>query len=51
MDKSKTLDYCGFPLTNTHSASSVHSVAISNPDNILILLYISTANLKFVRPF
>ena len=48
-NKSIIPDHCGFPLTNLHFAESVDVVPKSNPVNILILLYICTANPQFIR--
>ena len=49
LDKSKIPGHCGFPLANPHSGESVDFVPKSNPSNILILLYICSANPQFIR--
>ena len=51
MNKPKIHENCMFPLANLQSAESLHIVPKSNPTKFLILLYICSVNLKFVRQF
>ena len=50
LNKPNTPGHCGFPQANLHQGPSIYCVPQSNSDNLLILLCICSANLKFVCP-